>query len=126
MKTFKAGVNKYGAFGESPTNIDFKDMTASQRFEALKKGTTFDNLGDWASNNKMQAYGLGASLLMPEEKAREKKPVDSDPGQQFDYTSQRNKPNTHVRPIWSGAEILQPTVCPTGCWWWHDGFRWYL
>ena len=97
-KNFEAGVNKYGAFGESPTNIDFKDMTASQRFEALKKGTTFDNLGDWASNNKMQAYGLGASLLMPEEKAREKKPVDSDPGQQFEYQANATSPTPMSDP----------------------------
>lgn len=97
-KDFEAGVNKYGAFGESPTNIDFKDMTASQRFEALKKGATFDNLGDWASNNKMQAYGLGASLLMPEEKAREKKPVDSDPGQQYTYEANATSPTPMSDP----------------------------
>jgi hypothetical protein len=73
-------------------------MTASQRFEALKKGATFDNLGDWASKIRLQAYGMGASLLMPEEKAREKKPVDSDPGQQFDYQANATSPTPMSDP----------------------------
>ena len=97
-KNFEAGVNKYGAFGESPTNIDFKDMTASQRFEALKKGTTFDNLVNYAKENPLQAAGMALTAFTPDAKAREKKPVDSDPGQQFDYQANATTPTPMSDP----------------------------
>ena len=100
-ETFKPGVNKVGAFGESPTNIDFKNMTASQRLEAIKSGASFDNLGDWASKNTTQAYGMGASAIMPwdEEKEEERKPYrDSDPGQQYTYEANATSPTPMSDP----------------------------
>jgi len=99
-ETFKPGVNKVGAFGESPTNIDFKNMTASQRLEAIKSGASFDNLGDWASKNKVQAYGMGASAIMPwDEDKEERKPYsDSDPGQQYTYEANATQPTPIADP----------------------------
>ena len=99
-KGFEPGVNKYGAFGESPTNIDFKNMTASQRLEAIKSGASFDNLGDWASNNKMQAYGMGASAIMPWDEEEEKRTPyrDSDPGQQYTYEANATSPTPMSDP----------------------------
>jgi hypothetical protein len=103
-ENFKPGVNKYGAFGEPPTNIDFKNMTASQRLEAMKSGASWDNLGDWASKNKVQAYGAGASALMPwDEENEERKPYrDSDPGQQYTYEANATSPTPTYDP--SGRE----------------------
>jgi hypothetical protein len=75
---------KFGTQNPSP---DFKNMTPSQRFEAMKSGASFDNLGKWASDNKYQAYGMGASALMPwDEDPQQRTPYhDSDPGQQYTY-----------------------------------------
>jgi hypothetical protein len=74
-------------------------MTTAQRFEAMKKGATFDNLGDYAKQNPLQVASMAVTaLLMPEEKAREKKPVDSDPGQQFDYQANATSPTPMSDP----------------------------
>ena len=86
-ETFNAKPNTPGAFGEDPIKMDFKDMTPAQRFEAMKSGASFDNLGKWASDNKYAAYGMGASALMPwDEDPQQRTPYhDSDPGQQYTY-----------------------------------------
>jgi hypothetical protein len=100
-KDFEPGVNKFGAFGESPTNIDFKDMTPSQRLEAIKSGASFDNLGDWASKNKVQAYGMGASAIMPWDEDKEEPAPryrDSDPGQQYTYEANATNPTPMSAP----------------------------
>ena len=75
------------ATGNATPATSFKDMTPSQRFEAMKSGASFDNLGKWASDNKYQAYGMGASALMPwDEDPQQRTPYhDSDPGQQYTY-----------------------------------------
>ena len=104
-EAYKPGVNKYGAFGESPTNIDFKNMTASQRLEAIKSGASFDNLGDWASKNTTQAYGMGASAIMPWDEDKEEPAPryrDSDPGQQYTYEANVTSPTPMSAP--SGQE----------------------
>jgi hypothetical protein len=75
-----------------------ENMTTAQRFEALKKGATFDNLVDYAKQNPLQAAGMAVTALTPEEKAREKKPVDSDPGQQFDYQANAISPTPMADP----------------------------
>ena len=82
-------------------SMDFKNMTASQRLEAIKSGASFDNLGDWASKNTTQAYGMGASAIMPwdEEKEEERKPYrDSDPGQQYTYEANATSPTPMSDP----------------------------
>jgi hypothetical protein len=40
-------------------------MSPTQRFEAMKSGASFDNLGKFASNNKYTTIGMGASAIMP-------------------------------------------------------------
>jgi hypothetical protein len=82
----------------NPPALSPDNMTTAQRFEAMKKGATFDNLTKFAKENPMQAYSLAASAFMPEEKAREKKPVDSDPGQQFDYQANATSPTPMSDP----------------------------
>jgi hypothetical protein len=82
----------------NPPALSPDNMTTAQRFEAMKKGATFDNLTKFAKENPMQAYSLAASAFMPEEKAREKKPVDSDPGQQFDYVAGQTSPTPMSDP----------------------------
>jgi len=89
--------------GASPTSsLSPENMTTSQRLEAMKNGLSFDNLSNWASNNKMQAYGLGASVLMPwDQDQKQRTPYhDSDPGQQYTYEANATNPT--------------PTASPTG------------
>jgi len=81
-----------------PTTLSPENMTTAQRFEALKKGATFDNLVNYAKENPMSVYSLAASALIPDAKAREKKPVDSDPGQQFDYQANATTPTPMSDP----------------------------
>jgi hypothetical protein len=90
--------------GNATSSLQFKDMSPAQRFEAMKSGASFDNLGDWASNHKVQAYGMGASALMPwDEEKEERKPYrDSDPGQQYTYEANATSPTPTYDP--SGRE----------------------
>jgi hypothetical protein len=92
------------SFQQQPGALQFKDMSPAQRFEAMKSGASFDNLGKWASDNKMQAYGMGASALMPwDEEKEERKPYrDSDPGQQYTYEANATSPTPTYDP--SGRE----------------------
>ena len=89
------------SFQQQPGTMDFKNMTPSQRFEAMKSGASFDNLGDWASKNKVQAYGMGASAIMPwDEEKEEPAPRyrDSDPGQQYTYEANATSPTPMSDP----------------------------
>jgi hypothetical protein len=90
--------------GNATSSLQFKDMSPAQRFEAMKSGASWDNLGDWASNHKVQAYGMGASALMPwDEEKEERKPYrDSDPGQQYTYEANAISPTPTYDP--SGRE----------------------
>jgi hypothetical protein len=84
---------------------DLRNMTPSQRFEAMKSGASFDNLGDWASKNKTQAYGMGASAIMPWDEDKEEPAPryrDSDPGQQYTYEANATSPTPMSAP--SGQE----------------------
>jgi hypothetical protein len=90
---------------------DFKNMTASQRLEAIKSGASFDNLGDWASKNKVEAYGMGASAIMPwdEEKEERTPPYrDSDPGQQFTYEANATQPTPIADPYGREQKYFNP------------------
>jgi hypothetical protein len=82
----------------TPAPISPSNMTTAQRFEALKKGATFDNLVDYAKQNPLQAASMAVTAFTPDEKAREKKPVDSDPGQQFDYQANATTPTPMADP----------------------------
>ena len=82
----------------NPPALSPDNMTTAQRFEALKKGATFDNLVNYAKENPLQAAGMAVTALTPEEKAREKKPVDSDPGQQFEYQANATSPTPMSDP----------------------------
>jgi hypothetical protein len=91
--------------GNATSSLQFKDMSPAQRFEAMKSGASFDNLGKWASDNKMQAYGMGASAIMPwdEEDKKQRTPYhDSDPGQQYTYEANATSPTPMFNP--SGQE----------------------
>jgi hypothetical protein len=81
-----------------PTTLSPENMTTAQRFEAMKKGATFDNLVDYAKQNPLQVAGMAVTALTPEEKAREKKPVDSDPGQQYTYEANATSPTPMSDP----------------------------
>jgi hypothetical protein len=83
----------------------------------MKSGASWDTLGNWASNNKVQAYGAGASALMPwDEEKEERTPYrDSDPGQQYTYEANATSPTPNLRPLWARAKVFQPTLCCTGC-----------
>ena len=76
----------------NPPALTPENMTTAQRFEALKKGATFDSLVNYAKENPLQAAGMAVTAFTPEEKAREKKPVDSDPGQQYTYEANATNP----------------------------------
>jgi hypothetical protein len=98
---------KFGTQNPSP---DFKNMTPSQRFEAMKSGASFDNLGEWASKNKMQAYGMGASALMPwDEDPQQRTPYhDSDPGQQYTYEANATNPTPSANPYGQEQKYFRP------------------
>jgi len=82
----------------NPPALSPENMTTAQRFEAMKKGATFDNLVNYAKENPLQVASMAVTALTPEEKAREKKPVDSDPGQQFDYQANATSPTPMSDP----------------------------
>lgn len=87
-----------GISAAAPATSPLENMTTEQRFEAMKRGATFDNLTNWAKQNPMSAYSMGASLLMPEEKAKPKPKVDSDPGQQYTYEANATSPTPTADP----------------------------
>jgi hypothetical protein len=89
----------------NPPALSPDNMTTAQRFEALKKGATFDNLVNYAKENPLQVAGMAVTALTPEEKAREKKPVDSDPGQQFDYQANATTPTPMSDPYGRNKNI---------------------
>jgi len=73
---------------QQPGTLELKNMTPAQRFEAMKSGASFDNLGKFASNNKYTTIGMGASAIMPydeDKKEAAPTPGDSDPGQQYTF-----------------------------------------
>ena len=98
------------SFQQQPGTMDFKNMTASQRLEAIKSGASFDNLGDWASNNKTQAYGMGASAIMPWDEEEEKRTPyrDSDPGQQYTYEANATQPTPIADPFGREQKYFNP------------------
>jgi len=81
-----------------PTTLTPENMTTAQRFEALKKGATFDNLVNYAKENPLQAAGMAVTAFTPDAKAREKKPGDSDPGQQYTYEANATSPTPMSDP----------------------------
>jgi len=73
---------------QQPGTLELKNMTPAQRFEAMKSGASFDNLGKFASNNKYTTIGMGASAIMPydeDKKEAAPTPGDSGPGQQYTF-----------------------------------------
>jgi len=86
---------------QQPGTLGLNNMSPAQRFEAMKSGASFDNFGNWVGNNKYTAIGMGASAITPwdEDKKEEKEtPVDSDPGQQFDYQANVTSPSPTPNP----------------------------
>jgi hypothetical protein len=73
-------------------------MTTAQRFEALKSGATFENIGNWAKQNPLQAAGMAVTALTPDEKPRQKPYRDSDPGQQYNYEASATTPTPMADP----------------------------
>jgi hypothetical protein len=96
----------------NPPALTPENMTTAQRFEALKKGATFDNLVNYAKENPMSVYSLAASALTPDAKAREKKPVDSDPGQQFDYQANATTPTPMSDPYGTEQKYYNQRYVP--------------
>ena len=83
------------SFQQQPGTLELKNMTPAQRFEAMKSGASFDNLGKFASNNKYTTIGMGASAIMPYDEDKKEvapTPGDSDPGQQFNYEANATNP----------------------------------
>lgn len=95
---YLGGSAQTGANASAAAPLSLENMTTAQRLEAMKQGATFDNLTNWAKQNPMQAYSMGASLLMPEEKAKPKPKVDSDPGQQYTYEANATSPTPTADP----------------------------
>ena len=80
---------------QQPGTLEFNNMSPTQRFEAMKSGASFDNLGKFASNNKYTTIGMGASAIMPYDEDKKEvapTPGDSDPGQQFNYQANATTP----------------------------------
>jgi hypothetical protein len=48
-------------------------MTTAQRFEALKKGATFDNLVNYAKQNPLQVAGMAVTALTCQKRKQERK-----------------------------------------------------
>jgi hypothetical protein len=89
------------SFQQQPGTLELKNMTPAQRFEAMKSGASFDNLGKFASNNKYTTIGMGASAIMPydeDKKEAAPTPGDSDPGQQFNYQANATTPTPTPNP----------------------------
>jgi hypothetical protein len=87
-----------GISAAAPATSPLENMTTEQRFEAMRRGATFDNLTNWAKQNPMQAYSMGSSLFMPEEKPKAKPKVDSNPGQQYTYEANATNPTPTADP----------------------------
>ena len=96
----------------NPSALTPDNMTTAQRFEAMKKGATFDNLVNYAKENPLQVASMAVTALTPEEKAREKKPVDSDPGQQFDYQSNATTPTPMSDPYGTEQKYYNQRYVP--------------
>lgn len=89
------------SFQQQPGTLEFNNMSPAQRFEAMKSGASFDNLGKFASNNKYTTIGMGASAIMPydeDKKEAAPTPGDSDPGQQFNYQANATTPTPTPNP----------------------------
>jgi hypothetical protein len=89
------------SFQHQPGTLEFNNMSPTQRFEAMKSGASFDNLGKFASNNKYTTIGMGASAIMPydeDKKEAAPTPGDSDPGQQFNYQANATTPTPTPNP----------------------------
>ncbi len=94
---------------------DLKSMTPSQRFEAMKSGASFDNLGKFASENKYATYGMGASAIMPwDEDKKEPAPRyrDSDPGQQYTYEANATSPTPMSAPYGQEQKYFNQRYVP--------------
>jgi hypothetical protein len=75
------------------TSSQLKDLSMSDRFGALSKGFTGENLMNWAKDNPMTAAGLAAGPISELSKKKEDLPVtDKDMGQRFTYSSNRQQP----------------------------------
>jgi hypothetical protein len=89
-ETFSAKANTPGAFGEAPLKLHPENMTASQRFEAMKNGASFDNVVDYATKNPYTSAAMAASLYTPK-KEPEYEP-DADMGQRYSYSADPTNP----------------------------------
>ena len=91
-ETFGAKANTPGAFGEDALKLDPKNMTAAQRFEAMKSGASFDNVVDYANKNPYSTAAMAASALMPDEQKPPEFKGDADMGQRYSYSADPTNP----------------------------------
>jgi hypothetical protein len=101
-----------GISAAAPATSPLENMTMGQRFEAMKQGATFDNLMNYAKQNPMSAYSMGASLLMPEEKPKAKPKTDSDPGQQYTYEANATSPTPTADPYGTERKYYNQRYVP--------------
>jgi len=101
-----------GVSAAAPATSPLENMTTEQRFEAMKQGATFDNLTNWAKQNPMSAYSMGASLLTPDEKPKAKPKTDSDPGQQYTYEANATSPTPTADPYGTERKYYNQRYVP--------------
>ena len=96
---YLGGSAQTGAGANSAATLSPENMTTSQRLQALKSGATFENIGNWAKQNPLQAAGMAVTALTPDEKPRQKPYSDSDPGQQYNYEANATSPTPMADPF---------------------------
>ncbi len=93
--------SNFPSFQQQPGTLEFNNMSPAQRFEAMKSGASFDNLGKFANDNRYTTIGMGASAVLPwdeDKKEAAPTPGDSDPGQQFNYQANATTPTPTPNP----------------------------
>jgi hypothetical protein len=94
-----------------PGLASFNAMTdPAQRFAAMQKGFTGDNLMNYASNNKLATAAafapvIAGAMAPPKYKEEEE---DSDPGQQYNYEANPTEPTPEPDPYGRGQTYFKP------------------
>jgi hypothetical protein len=90
--------------------MPFEAMNPAQRFAAIEKGFTGDNLIKYASDNKFKTAAAFAPMIagaMAPPKYKEAK-EDTDPGQQYNYEANPTDPTPEYDPQGRGRRYFDP------------------
>jgi len=74
------------AIDNSTIPKDFNAMNASERFNAMKQGASFENAGKFITNNKYTTAGTAASIASGMQKDPTMSQPDKDMGQRYSYS----------------------------------------